>query len=432
VFKRWTEKRMARAQRLIAEGEARAAQARADYEAHMAARGLEVPPPVAPPASLREAIKLTVDGVKSSLGETFDDRRDVLDPGGADLNHPPPEVEDPAERERIAAAERAARDVGRAPYAAPVEISFTRFSTTASNQLDDLEAVLRETGLAAHPERVYGAYRVPTRFELDRNRERDVRVDWELAHAPGPLPPAADAVTATGFERDDELAVRRPGEASVLDEDVAGELIRRSGAAPEDCFGLHRLLEVRGGSGEDTFSWRAVIRGVVLFSRPLPALRAARAAMSAEAPLELGAPPFHVEILDWEAVAAWVSPFRHGPPRVPSPLPHLPSTWQELLAAYVLVVGLQPRDTYGVQVTRTRDRSIADLSAVSFARSMRGKHPFMDVGEHVVLAYRDSEAYRAGRARWHDYQRDVLRARLDHLTGVRPPVDGDPPYCGVL
>jgi hypothetical protein len=260
-----------------------------------------------------------------------------------------------------------------------------------------------------------------------------VRVDWEIAHAPGVLSPATDAVTATGFERDDELVVRRPGEASVLDEDVAGELIRRAGAAPEDCFGLHRLLEVRAGSSDDTFSWRADIQGVVLFSRPSDALASARAAMSAEAPLELGPPAFHVEVLDWEAVAAWVSPFRYGPQRVPSPLPHLPSTWQELLAAYVLVVGLRPRDTYGVQVTRTRDRSVADLSMASFAKNMRGNHPYMDVGEHVVLAYRDSEDYVAGRRRWHDYQESVLRARLDHLTGVRPPIDTDvAPYCGVL
>ena len=28
--------------------------------------------------------------------------------------------------------------------------------------------------------------------------------------------------------------------------------------------------------------------------------------------------PFHAEILDWEAAAAWVAPDRNGPPRVPS------------------------------------------------------------------------------------------------------------------
>jgi len=40
-----------------------------------------------------------------------------------------------------------------------------------------------------------------------------------------------------------------------------------------------------------------------------------------------------------------------------------------------------------------------------------------------VLTYRDSEAYREGRARWAAYQRDVLRARLDHLSGVRAPIE---------
>ena len=44
------------------------------------------------------------------------------------------------------------------------------------------------------------------------------------------------------------------------------------------------------------------------------------------------------------------------------------------------------------------------------------------VAEHVVLAYRDRAEYAAGRVRWSAYQREILRARLDQLTGVRPPI----------
>jgi hypothetical protein len=383
--------------------------------------GFEVTAHDAAPTNLRDigaALKQSFDGFKDAMGETFDDRRDVLDPGDANLNKPPAEVEDPAERERIAADELAARELARAPFCGPATpvISFTRFSTTGREQLADVLQALRSWS----PEGVYGVYRVPTRYELRRKKETDTRVDWEIAHAPGAA--GAGEAAATGFKRSDHWAARRPGEASVLDEDVAGELIRRAGVRPEDSFGLTRLLNVRAHATEDSVNWAPVVEGILLLARPSDAVAATQRAMTAEAPLPLGAPPFHVEILDWEAVAAWVSPFRYGPQRVPSPLPHLPSTWHELLAAYLQIVGVQARDTYGVQVTRTADRSLADLSMASHAKNLRGGHELMHVGEHVVIAYRDSDGYAAGRARWRAYQHEVLRARLDHLTGMRPPI----------
>jgi hypothetical protein len=263
---------------------------------------------------------------------------------------------------------------------------------------------------------------VPDRHDLNRNREGDARVEWEIAHVPGALAATADQVLATGFKRSDHWAARRPGEASVLDEDVAGALVARARVSPEDCFGLHRLLNVRGTDTEDSKIWTPVVEGILLFSRPLDAIPATQQAMTAEAPLAIGAPPYHVEILDWEAVAAWVAPHRYGPQRVPSPLPHLPSTWQELIGTYLEIVGVRAQDTYGVQVTRTADRSIADLSMASWTKNLHGPRKVMHVAEHVVIAYRDSADYEAGRARWRVYQDEVLRARLDHLTGVRPPL----------
>jgi hypothetical protein len=91
----------ARADRHVSEREAAAAKARAEYEAFMASQGLEVPPPVAAPTNVREigaVLKQSFEGFKDAVGETFDDRRDVLDPGEANLNRPGPEVEDEAER----------------------------------------------------------------------------------------------------------------------------------------------------------------------------------------------------------------------------------------------------------------------------------------------------------------------------------------------
>src|SRR5262245_7435837 len=136
----------ARAERQTAEREAEAAKARAEYEAFMTSQGLEVQPApqTATPTSLREIgglFKQSFEEFKDAIGETFDDRRDVLDPGDADLNKPPAEVEEPAERERVAAQERAARDRARAPFCAPEipPLAFTRFSTTGKLQLAELE-----------------------------------------------------------------------------------------------------------------------------------------------------------------------------------------------------------------------------------------------------------------------------------------------------
>src|SRR4051794_33836026 len=149
--------------------------------------------PDAPPPSIRDAWKQSLDvareGVtqsvelaRESIGEMFDDRRDVLDPGSVDFNRPPAELETgreahaaqeraaraagvsaarrdvrdrgwgdftrpPAEletgREAHAAQERAARDAARAPYRAGDAPVFTRFTTTGAAQLQDVPPKLQ-------------------------------------------------------------------------------------------------------------------------------------------------------------------------------------------------------------------------------------------------------------------------------------------------
>ena len=245
----------------------------------------------------------------------FDDRRDVLDPGDADLNKPPPELEDPAQREQWAADERAAREDARAPYVAAAKpaVERTRFATTGRTQLEEVTERLK----GFDPARVYGVYRVPDRHDLKRNNENKARVDWEIAHAPGAAETSSEAVHLAAFNRADHWAVRRFGEPSVLDEDVAGALVARARLEPEDCFGLPRLLQVRATETEDSKFWDAHVEGILAFARK--PLAAAQEQLLAEAPLGLAtAPPFQVEILDWESVAAWVAPSRYTPPRTPS------------------------------------------------------------------------------------------------------------------
>src|SRR3954453_6612714 len=391
--------------------------------------------PDAPPPSIRDAWKQSLDvareGVtqsvemaRESIGQMFDARRDVLDPGAVDLNRPPAELE--TGREERAAQERAARDAAPAPYRGGDAPAFTRFTTSGHAQLQDVPTRLQ----TLDPADVYGVYRVPDRLgRLGSGGEGKAQVEWEIAHRPNPRA-AALTVHTSAFPRAAHIAARRPGDESVLDEDVAGELARRARLDPEDSYGLTRLLQIRGVDFGEGASWSAELEGVLLFTRA--DLEESLRAMAAEAPLARLDSPFHLELLDWEAVAAYNAPFRGGGRRVPAPPPHLPTDAQELLSAYVEVVGLRPEDCYGVQLTRGREGVVADLSLASLRQNFSADKSRFHATEHVVLAYRDSEALREGRARWSAYQRDVLRARLDHLSGVRPPVAAIPPRPSFL
>jgi hypothetical protein len=385
--------------------------------------------PNQPPPSVRDAWKqslnLAKDGVaqgieqaREQIGESFDDRRAVLDPSAVDLNRPPAELE--TGREQHAAQERAARDAARAPYrGAGTQLAFTRFATTGNAQLEDVATTLQSLDAAD----VFGVYRVPDRLGRPRSGgEGKAAVEWEIAHRPDPRA-ARQTVHVSAFPRRAHVAARQPGEPSVLDEDVAGELARRANLQPEDSYGLTRLLQIRGISfDEGGTSWSAELEGVLQFTRT--SLEDAQRGMAAEAPLARLDSPFHLEILDWEAVAAYNAPFRWGPARVPAPLPHLPTDFHELLTMYVEVVGLRPEDCYGVQATRSREGMLADLSLASFRKNLKADKSRCHAAEHLVLTYRDSDAYREGRRRWEAYQRDVLHARLDHLSGsVRQPIE---------
>jgi hypothetical protein len=249
--------------------------------------------------SVKDMFKAAVESARDSFGEMFDDRRAVLDPGpGADLNRPPPELEDAAERVRCAAAERAAREEARRAYVEPTrsQVELTRFATTGRTQFEDVLARLERFD----PARVYGVYRVPDRYDLKHGNENKARVEWEVAHAPDAA--AESPVYAAAFNRAGHWVARSFGEPEVRDEDVAGALVTKARLEPEDCFGMPRVLYVRGRDSEDGSFWRAHIDGVLVLARA--PLETSHQALQAEAPLTVGPPLFHVEILDWEAVAA--------------------------------------------------------------------------------------------------------------------------------
>lgn len=103
---------------------------------------------------------------------------------------------------------------------------------------------------------------------------------------------------------------------------------------------------------------------------------------------------------------------------MPSPFPHLPSSPQELLRAYLEIVGVQPRDCYAAAATVHAARALEQGGF--FTTNLGPKQPCADGKERmrshgcqqVVVAYRDTPVYAGGRGRWERYQAEVLQARL--------------------
>ena len=349
------------------------------------------------------------------------------------------QIEDPEERRRVAAAERAARAEARAPYRAPgaVPVEISRIATRGKTQLEELAAFLGSSGHAAHPERVFGVYRVPDRISqtLTPHSEKGRVVEWDVVHAQGgPGGPAA-APRITSFNADARWVGRRLGEPSVLDEDVGIAFCRGAGIGPERCLGIARFSEFRRlkFSGDDHDPIRTIVRGVVVV-HPAEAGDAFER-MRAAVPLALPPAPPDVwtEVLDWATIARVVHPKIHHPPSVPSPFPYLPSTPQELLRSYLEVVGIQPHDCFAAAATVDRPRG---LEQGGFMTTNWGpKQPCADgedrmrahACEQVVVTYRDSPAYAEGRGRWTAYESEVLQARLAGGAWARPKVtDPDP------
>jgi hypothetical protein len=156
-----------------------------------------------------------------------------------------------------------------------------------------------------------------------------------------------------------------------------------------------------------------------------------------EVPFE-GVAGTHVEVLNWAAVAQAVHPRPQRLPEAPSPFPYLPSTPQEVLMAYLEIVGVRPADCFGAAVTIDRFSECGEvhnvreeqLSMASLKWTDATKLPCADgthrrrlhAGTRVVISYLDSPAYAEGRQRWLAYQRDVLFARLQLKTDARRPI----------
>ena len=177
----------------------------------------------------------------------------------------------------------------------------------------------------------------------------------------------------------------------------------------------------------------------------------AGAAPAPNGPVEVpfdGVAGTHVEVLNWAAVAQAVHPRRQRTPETPSPFPYLPSTPQEVLTAYLELVGIRPADCFGAAVTIDRfsecgeviTRREDQISWASLKLTDAAKLPCADGqlrrrlhgGSRIVISYRDTPAYREGRERWLAYQRDVLFARMHQKTEARRPIADGYEEMGVV
>ena len=274
-----------RADRIIAEQNAKGVAAQEEYARWQASQGgggasvggqqATAPPsfdPNQPLPPIRDLLKQSLEYAKDSVGEMFDDRRDVLDPGDADLNKPPPELEDPAQREQWAADERAARDEARAPYLADDDAR-GRAHALRHHRPHAARGGHRAAERPSTPRASTASTASPTATTSSATTRTRRASSGRSPTRPGP-PRRAPRCTLAAFNRADHWAARRFGEPSVLDEDVAGALVARARLEPEDCFGLPRLLQVRATETEDSKFWDAHVEGILAFAaqaaRPPP------------------------------------------------------------------------------------------------------------------------------------------------------------------
>jgi hypothetical protein len=339
-----------------------------------------------------------------------------------------PRIEDPAEWERVMRAElaasTAARELFLAPSRSPLRIS--RFVTRGATQGQDVVAHLAACGLAGRPDLVYGVYRVPDRIRPSAGAEKKRVVEWDVVHAATAELPAAAPPADVVFDARATWVARAIGEPRPLDEDLAIAYLAEAGLGPERTLGIARHVSIDPYQEDSQGYLTAEVYGVHVFHPGAPA--------AVTAPLA-AAPPagVWVELLNWDAIAVAVHPVRQQRPYLPSPFPYLPLTPQELLRAYLEIVGVAPQDSYGAQVTYDLPLDLmARSSTSSHVRKTTGGDELpcadgkarvrMHGGAHVVLVYRDSPAYASGRERFAAYEAEVLQADLSRGIDPRRPV----------
>ena len=389
------------------------------------------PPPRDPGMSVRQHLKVHKDWYRETH-QRHQAQKALLDVA--------PPIRDLVLRQQIADAERATRDAIRAPYRSPEAwpVVTVRFAVSTDDQLGGVAAVLASSGLATRPDLVYGVSRVPDRLGGDSAvADRRSVVEWEIVHGcVEPLTPIGAPPGVVYLDGEETWVARAAGDSSVLDEDLALAFLTTAGIAPEQTLGIARFVTTDvHHEGDEATAIRGVVRGVSVFHRSQTARSATEQFLGLRWMMLPAGPPagVHVEILNWNAVARVVHRQLHELPEIPSRFPYLPSTPQELIAAYLEIIGIWPGDCYSVQTTRDKPLIMTGFHQGSSVFQDSGRGPKLPCADgtdrrrlhgttRVVIAYRDRPAYAEGRERWAAYQHQALSADLALEPGARRPV----------
>lgn len=346
----------------------------------------------------------------------------------------PAPVQISADRDEQLRSELEGRDLARAPYLAAhrESLRITRIATTERHQIDQVSEHLARTGYAARPDLVFGLYRVPDHIDSGTFAGADRVVEWDIVHRDVGSLAEAPPPTAVWFAAGEQWVQRRIGEPMVHDEDVVLAYLDRAGLGPEHTIGVSRFLAIHhestGGESSHTASYVTGVHAWHLAGHGADAFEGIRASRPIAATPSDAA---QVVVLNWSSIRRAVAPGRGEPPLSPSPFPYLPSTPQELLRAYLDIVGVRAADCYAAAVT---EDAPADLDAIAHkggvtTRTNRGaqqpcadgvSRPRLVGGARVVVAYRDHADYAVGRDRFATYQREVLRSQLELGAERRP------------
>jgi hypothetical protein len=339
-----------------------------------------------------------------------------------------------ADRSGQLSAEFAARHVARVPYLAPTRqpLRISRIATSERHQVEQVAGQLARSGFAARPDLVFGLYRVPDHIG-GAALTGDRLVEWDVVHCDVQGLPAAPPPAVVWFDAAERWVARRIGEPMVYDEDLALAYLGLAGLGPERTLGISRFLTIHHDStGSESSShtasyvtgvhvWHSAGMGTEAYSR-----------LTASRPFAIAPPPHvHTVVLSWSSIRRALSAHSGEALVAPTPFPYLPSTAQELLCAYLDIVGVRSSDCYAASVTEDAPRdldAVTNRGGVNVRTNLGDAEPCVDGvgrprlrgGARVVIVYRDQPDYAAGRERFAAYQRDVLRSQLELGSQRRP------------
>jgi hypothetical protein len=369
---------------------------------------------------------------------------------------PPVPAEAAAEQRRAAVAPSLAPTVTGATGAPPtIDRVFTRRPAA-----DEIVTILSRTGLDGRS--VLGVYPSSDLLHPARFGQSETWWEWCVVHTGGPgasealaaaaaVPaterPAGPIVQVTEMSRFERWIDRDRNDPILFDEEAAAIVAVQSGVEPSQCLGLHRMLDW-GGFGVDPNRMVGVMPvGARILRRPFvdrtvaagadepggasSRLSAgarewmARQAAAAEgtgpsAPTDppmatlgeeavgyaYGDPlPVQMDLLDFTTIALAVQPHWTNPSAATTAYPQLPGSAEELLLQHLLIVGLDPADTFGVATTVFEQQSA--FLAPGAEHAERGACAGM-----LAIVYRDRPAYAEGRARFEQYRAQHLKVPL--------------------